>query len=83
MACGTAVVARNIPAIRGSVGGDAAELFADGSAIAGTICSLLDDHPRMDAMASRARAVARSHSFEVIGRRYLDLYRSLLEGPDV
>ena len=79
MACGTIVVARDIPAIRGSVGGGAAELFADGSAITGTICSLLDDHPRMDAMAARARAAVSSYDFGVIGRLYLDLYQSLLD----
>lgn len=82
MACNTAVVARNIPAIRESVSGGAADLFTDRSAIAGTICSLLDDRPRMDVMTARARVVVRSSSFEVIGRRYLDLYRSLLDDSD-
>lgn len=79
MACNTAVVARDTPAIRGSAGGGAAHLFTDRSAIAGTICRLLDDRPRMDVMTARARMVARSHSFEVIGRRYLDLYQGVLD----
>lgn len=82
MACNTAVLAHRIPATEGLMDDRAAALFEDHSQIPRLIDSLLADDTRREQMITRAYRKAGLHDFGVIGRRYLDLYESLLDGPD-
>ena len=79
MACNTAVVAHHIPATEELVEDGAAALFEDHAQIPGIIDGLLADDTRMDKMTARALKKAGSHDFGVVGRQYLDLYKSLLD----
>ncbi len=81
MACGTAVLAHRIPATEELAEDGAAALFEDHAQIPGMVDGLLADGARTGRMTARALRKAGSHDFGVIGRRYLDLYESLLDEP--
>lgn len=79
-ASGCALVLGDLPSLR-EVWGDAAEYVApeDGAALEQVLLELIEDHPRRERMAARARRRARRFHAEPMAFAYLGIYRSLLE----
>jgi phosphatidylinositol alpha-mannosyltransferase len=77
MACGTPIVASDIPSFH-DVAGEGAAVFApcgDPEAWAVAVNGLLDDSPRRDAMGKAGRAVAERYAWPVVAERVLEVYR--------
>lgn len=82
LACGTPVACADNSSLP-EVVGDAAALFASGSAdtIAATLQALIDDPAALAALAARAVPQAARFSWTATAARTLDLYRTLAAGP--
>ncbi len=83
LACGTAVLASDLPALR-EVGGDAAAFVrpVSAEALATVIQSLLDDPGRRGDLAAAGPLRAAAFSWEGTARGTLAAYRSVLGSPD-
>jgi phosphatidylinositol alpha-mannosyltransferase len=76
LACGTPVVASDIPGFAGVVSADAAALVPPGDeqALVDAVCDLLADEPRRVAMGRAGRALAEGYSWDGIAARLEAIY---------
>jgi phosphatidylinositol alpha-mannosyltransferase len=76
LACGTPVVASDIPGFADVVSVDAAALVPPGDeqALADAVCALLADEPRRVAMGRAGRALAEEYSWDGIAARLESIY---------
>ncbi|MBV1850343.1 glycosyltransferase family 4 protein [Catellatospora tritici] len=82
MAAGAPVVATDLDAFRRVLdGGRAGALFPNGdsAALAETICALLDDEPRRQALVDHATRVISAYDWPVVAERVLEVYNSAIE----
>ena len=79
MACGTPLVASDIPAFRDLAGeGGGGAVFApcgDPAAWAEAVNGLIDDPTRREAMGRAGRAIAERYAWPVVAQRVLEVYR--------
>ncbi|MFT4010694.1 MAG: glycosyltransferase family 4 protein [Nocardioidaceae bacterium] len=84
MAAGTTVVANALPAFRDVLGGgEFGMLYQDPRDLPDALTGLLHDSSRRAALASAAAAAVRAYDWSVVAPQILDVYRSVLAGPQV
>lgn len=78
--CGTPVVASNIEGYSQVAGPETGILVSpgDADALAGAVIELLGDEERRKALGAAARVASEAYSWDLIGRRLLDIYESLV-----
>jgi phosphatidylinositol alpha-mannosyltransferase len=80
MACGTPLIATDLPAFR-DVATQAHAVFApaeDPAAWATAVTTLIEDPRRREAMTQAGRQVAERHAWPIVAQRLLEVYRRVI-----